>query len=75
MKDIHQPLSLPPFTTVYSISTPQNKCVKYWPEEDEGVKELQAPKGTIIVKFLCENEMADYMLREFEVSKVGEVRE
>ena len=51
----------------------QVKCAQYWPTKEEGMKEYQAPGGSIIVKFKDENETTDYMRREFEVSKVGEV--
>ena len=47
--------------------------MKYWPDEVEAMKELTCYNGVICVKFLKESCTTDYVLREFEVSKEGEV--
>ena len=51
------------------ISFHQNKCVRYWPDEDQS-KEL----GNITVKHVSEKSTADYTLREFQVANENEVK-
>ena len=50
----------------------QNKCVRYWPDEDQS-KELKDQNSQIIVKHVSEKSTADYTLREFLVTNDGEV--
>ena len=51
----------------------QNKCVRYWPEPSEGSKEFETNDGMITVKHKKETNTSDYILREFEVSRTGQV--
>ena len=51
----------------------QNKCVRYWPDEDQS-KELKDQNTKIVVKHVSEKSTADYTLREFQVINENEVR-
>lgn len=46
----------------------QNKCVKYWPAENES-KEFE----NYVVQNLRETDYRDYTLREFSLSKTDQV--
>ena len=46
----------------------QNKCVRYWPDEKEAMKEMEVHGGTLRLRRLAETSTSDYILREFELS-------
>lgn len=51
------------------IERGKNKCVRYWPEEEDGLKEYDVFKGAISVRLVSTTENTDYILREFKLSR------
>ncbi|KAI0217926.1 Tyrosine-protein phosphatase non-receptor type 11 [Lamellibrachia satsuma] len=53
--------------TTKLVERGKNKCVKYWPDEQE-TKEMEVYTGTLRVKNISENTTQDHVVREFDVS-------
>lgn len=48
----------------------QNKCVRYWPDEKEGTKDMEVYGATLKLQRVSETSTNDYQLREFELSRI-----
>lgn len=47
----------------------KSKCVRYWPEEEDSLKEYEVYKGVLSIKHVSTTENTDYILREFRLSR------
>lgn len=51
----------------------QDKCEQYWPDRKDMPKEIDTYLGEIVIRYLDEKITVDYILREFEISRVKQV--
>ncbi|ELT99897.1 hypothetical protein CAPTEDRAFT_124253, partial [Capitella teleta] len=61
--------------TTKLVERGKNKCVRYWPDEKEGVKEMPIYKAVLRLRRVNETSTTDYKLREFELTRENEAPE